>query len=218
MLTKQIHQIEKAVREKFLRDSSGHDWWHIYRVKKLALFIAQKENADVKYVEVLALLHESADHKLVQNEQKSLNELSAFLRDIGLDDKHIASLMREIPEISYRGAGVPDTPQRLECNIVRDADRLDAIGAIGIARTFAYGGKYQRLLYHPDIKPENHNDFESYKGSSNPTINHFYEKLLLLKDRMHTETAKAIAEKRHQKMEIFLQNFLQEWNLQDFKH
>jgi len=218
MHIKQIRQIEDAVRKKHLLDSSGHDWWHIHRVKQLAIFIAQEENADVKYTEVLALLHESADHKLVQDAQKSLNELSNFLTTIELDEKIIARLIREIPEISYRGAGVPDTPQSSECNIVRDADRLDAIGAIGIARTFAYGGKHQRLLYHPDIKPQNHRNFESYKNNTNPTINHFYEKLLLLKDRMHTKTAKAIAEKRHQKMEIFLQDFLNEWNSQDFKH
>ncbi len=126
--------------------------------------------------------------------------------------------IHEIPLISCRGAGVADKEASLECNIVRDADRLDAIGAIGIARTFAFGGKYNRWLYHPDIEPKMHSNVEAYKENTNSTINHFYEKLLLLKDRIHTKTAKAIADNRHRKMEVFLEDFLQAWNLDDFKH
>lgn len=210
-----INKIQQYVTEKLGKDSSGHDWWHILRVRNLALHIAEKEDANMKYCEMLALLHETTDHKLVNNENASLAELSSFLKKQNIEDKLIQQLIHEIPLVSYRGAGVPDEEASLECNIVRDADRLDAIGAIGIARTFAYGGKHNRLLYHPEIKPQNHTSFESYKNSNNPTINHFYEKLLLLKDRMHTFTAKSIAKKRHKRMEDFLANFLNEWDLKD---
>ncbi len=210
-----IQSIEKLICTKLSKDSSGHDWWHILRVRNLALHIAEKEDADIHYCEMLALLHETADHKLVKDENASLSELSDFLKKQHIKDKLTQQLIHEIPLVSYRGAGVPDKEASLECNIVRDADRLDAIGAIGIARTFAYGGKHDRLLYHPNIKPENHTSFESYKNSNNATINHFYEKLLLLKERMHTKTAKNIALKRHKRMEDFLVNFLNEWDLKD---
>lgn len=210
-----IQSIEKLICTKLSKDSSGHDWSHILRVRNLALHIARKEDADIHYCEMLALLHETADHKLVDDENASLAELSGFLKKHKIEDKLIQQLIHEIPLVSYRGAGVPDEEASLECNIVRDADRLDAIGAIGIARTFAYGGKHNRLLYDPEIKPKLHNSFEEYKGSLQPTINHFYEKLLLLKDRMHTSTAKSIAEKRHQRMKEFLENFFNEWDLED---
>ncbi len=200
------------VRVKFEKENSGHDWWHIYRVWKLALKIAKAENANLFYVEMAALLHDLDDWKL-NIEGHQLNNAEKWMQKLEMQKEDIVAISKIIDEVSFKGAGVDTPASTIEAKIVQDADRLDAIGAIGIARTFSYGGCKNRLIYDPEIEPEQHIDFESYKNSNAPTVNHFYEKLLLLKDRMHTKTAKELAEKRHHFLEIYLKQFFNEWNL-----
>jgi uncharacterized protein len=213
-----LESIENQIKSKYFNDSGGHDWCHIIRVRNLAVFIAEQENADIFYSELLAILHETTDYKLVEDVKNNLQEILQLCEDCDIEKPIINRLVKEIPQISYQGAGVVDNEASLECNIVRDADRLDAMGAIGIARTFAYGGKHSRIMYNPEIQPKLHQSFEDYKNSQNTTINHFFEKLLLLKDRMHTDTACKIAQKRHLIMKTFLKDFKNEWNMDDVKH
>lgn len=205
-----VFSTEMFVRQKLENDGSGHDWWHIYRVRNLALKIAETEGGDSFTVEMAALLHDIDDWKITGNSEQ--NQVKNWLNKLGTDEETSGNILEIIEQVSFKGAGVETIPSTPEAKIVQDADRLDAIGAIGIARTFAYGGSKGRLIYNPDIKPENHVDFEAYKKNNGPTINHFYEKLLLLKDRLNTVTARRIAEKRHQFMESFLEEFFREWH------
>jgi uncharacterized protein len=204
-----IKATENYVRNHFESESSGHDWWHIYRVRNMAIKIAEKEGGDLFVVEMAALLHDLDDWKLSDAGQESKTE--KWLNSIDFPKLEIPVVLEIIEQVSFKGAGVENRATSVEAKIVQDADRLDAIGAIGIARTFAYGGNKGRLIYHPDIKPEMHNSFDEYKKTTAPTINHFYEKLLLLKEMLNTETAKGIAEKRHRFMETFLEQFYGEW-------
>ncbi len=200
------------VKDTLAGDGSGHDWWHVYRVWKMAVHLRESEGGDLLSIELAALLHDIADHKFHGGDlTKGPAVAAAFLRKQGADEALIQRVAAIIGEVSYKGARVADTVSSTEAQIVQDADRLDAIGAIGIARTFAYGGSRNRPLYDPAIPPVMHHDFESYRKSENPTINHFYEKLLLLKERMHTPSAKRIAEERHRFMELFLERFYLEW-------
>lgn len=204
-----LSQTEAFIRKQFESEGSGHDWWHIYRVKNLALELAKSEGGNFFIIEMAALLHDLDDWKLSESEQNSKSEAWLKKQTVSVSDsKHILEI---IEQVSFKGAGVKTSASSLEAQIVQDADRMDAIGAIGIARTFAYGGHKSRLLYHPEIKPEMHQSFEAYKKTTAPTINHFYEKLLLLKDRMNTSTAKQMAEERHKYMELFLDQFFREW-------
>ena len=201
------------VKERLKNDSSGHDWWHIYRVHKLAKYIAIQEGANVFIVELAALLHDISDWKMNGGDEKAGGRIAKdWLQRLGV----IPHICNQVDDIictsSFKGAKVQDNMQTPEGEIVQDADRLDAIGAIGIARTFAYGGHKNRLMYDPNTKPMLHESFESYKQNDSSTINHFYEKLLLLKDRMHTKTAKALAEERHGFMDLFLKEFYKEWD------
>lgn len=202
----------KYAEEKLSGESSGHDWWHVYRVWKMAKNIGAKENADLFVVELAALLHDIADYKMHGGDdtvgQKVARE---WLEKQLVDEDIILHVCEIIKEASFKGANVETKIKTIEGKVVQDADRLDAIGAIGIGRTFAYGGNKGREMYNPKIKPELHNSFEQYKNNNSPTLNHFYEKLLLLKDLMNTETAKDIANKRHRIMEEFLEEFLGEW-------
>lgn len=202
------------MQEKFSGEGSGHDWWHIYRVWQNALFIAKSENADLLVVQLGALLHDIADWKF-QDGDESAGERAArqYLASLEVPELIIAEVCRIINEISFKGAGVATPMSTLEGQIVQDADRLDAIGAIGIARAFAYGGFRHREMYNPNIPPENHGSFAAYKNNSGPTVNHFYEKLLLLKDRMNTTTGRALARERHQYMLSFLNQFYREWDI-----
>lgn len=202
------------VKEIMSEESSGHDWWHIYRVWNLARKIAEKENANIFIVEMAALLHDVEDWKLKESLQTDGKVKEWFVK-VNISEKEINEILHIIENISYKGANVAENPLTIEGKIVQDADRIDAIGAIGVARAFAYGGSKGRELYNPEIEPEMHNDFAAYKSSKGHTINHFYEKLLLLKDRMNTETAKQIAIKRHEFLITFLENFNKEWNLED---
>lgn len=205
------------VRREFERDSSGHDWWHIHRVWKNALALCRYEKADVFTVELAALLHDLDDWKLNPSADGRPLRAEAWLRQMEIDPA-VAEHVREIiTHLSFKGAGVENQISTLEGMIVQDADRLDAIGAVGIARAFAYGGHTERLLYDPDVPPQMHQSFEQYKSSQSATINHFYEKLLLLKERMNTPTARKIAAQRHAYMETFLEQFMKEWDGKDFE-
>ncbi|WP_103665460.1 HD domain-containing protein [Gracilimonas amylolytica] len=203
---------EAYVRQKLEGEGSGHDWWHIHRVRNVALQIGKQEKADLFVVELAALLHDIADHKFHGgNEDIGPATARKWLEELEVPEpiiKHVTNIIRDV---SFKGAEV-DTPMKtVEGKVVQDADRLDALGAIGIARAFAYGGYKERELYNPDIKPESHRSFEDYKKSTGPTINHFYEKLFLLKDRMNTESGRKIADERHKYMEDFVARFLREW-------
>lgn len=211
----QIQKTIDFIREHFEQESSGHDWWHVYRVWQLAKKIAVKEKADLFKVEMAALLHDLDDWKLVDQQVTSQSNAESWMNKIDVETQGQQDILEIIEEVSFKGAGVETRPSTIEAKVVQDADRLDAIGAIGIARTFAYGGHKNRLIYDPEVKPEMHENFSAYQKSTAPTINHFYEKLLLLKDRMNTTTARQLAEKRHQFMETFLDQFFQEWNVSD---
>lgn len=203
-----LSETENYIRDYFENEGSGHDWWHIHRVRNMALKLAEKEGGNLFVIEMAALLHDLDDWKLSSGIE---SKTERWLKLINLDDSSMKTILRIIEQVSFKGAGVENKATTLEAKIVQDADRLDAIGAIGIARTFAYGGHKSRPIYHPDIKPVMHTDFESYKNNSAPTINHFYEKLLLLKNSLNTETAIEIAKNRHIFMEAFLQQFFAEW-------
>lgn len=212
-ITRAIAQIAAKVRDRFLREGTGHDWWHIERVRRMALEIGRAEEADLVIVELGALLHDMADHKLHGGDvEAGIALIEQWLHEEELGGEIADPVIQIARHVSYKGAKVEDTQLDLEGRVVRDADRLDAMGAIGIARTFAYGGSKGRLLYDPGLSPEFHQSFDEYKGSTAPTINHFYEKLLLLKDRMHTETGKRLADERHRFMETYLDQFFREWN------
>lgn len=204
--------IREEVKAIFEGEGSGHDWWHIYRVTETAKTISKQENADIFLVELTALLHDLGDHKLFKEENAQEILICKLLKKYNCSDTLINSVLSNVKSVSYKGANVDTTPNTIEGKIVQDADRLDAIGAIGIARAFSFGAHHNRLMYHPEQTPELHNTFESYKNSQGHTINHFYEKLLLLKDRMQTKTGKEIAQKRHQYMESFLKQFYLEWD------
>ena len=201
---------EDFIKQHFATDSSGHDWWHIHRVRNMAVHLAEKEGGNLFLIEMAALLHDLDDWKLANGEATS--KTKSWLNNIGINKKDAERIEQIIEQVSFKGAGVETKADSLEAQIVQDADRLDAIGAIGIARTFAYGGNKGRLIHHPDIEPQFHDSFEEYKKTTAPTINHFYEKLLLLKDRMNTKAAKKIAEERHRFMEDFLEQFFYEWD------
>ncbi|KJF44504.1 phosphohydrolase [Draconibacterium sediminis] len=205
-----ISATENFIKQHFASDSSGHDWWHIHRVRNMAVHLAENEGGDLFLIEMAALLHDLDDWKLGNGENSSRTK--SWLEQISISKKDADKIEQIIEQVSFKGAGVETKTSSLEAQIVQDADRLDAIGAIGIARTFAYGGNKGRLLHHPDIEPQLHNSFEEYKKTTAPTINHFYEKLLLLKDRMNTKAAQKIAEKRHVFMENFLAQFFSEWD------
>ena len=203
------------VKEKLEGAEAGHDWFHIERVWKLSKKIAEKEGGNLEVIELSALLHDIADPKFHNGDETLALKISQnFLEEIHIDTELIEQVLFVIKNISFKNrAEAPENPP-LELQIVQDADRLDAIGAIGIARTFNFGGFKNNLMYHPEIKPNLGMNKEEYKKSNGTTINHFYEKLLLLKDLMNTETAKRIASERHDFMLQFLDEFYKEWNVE----
>jgi len=210
-----IHQVEEFVKRTLGYAEGGHDWWHIYRVRNLARNIYKREQngADLFIVELGALLHDIADQKFHDGDESvGPRKAEEFLNSLGVDSGVVIHVKQIIENISFKGGEQTSNFKSSEFDIVQDADRLDAMGAIGIARTFNYGGHKGRLLYHPDIKPKLNMSKEEYKKSTAPTINHFYEKLLLLKDRMNTKTGREMAEHRHKYMEGFLQEFYKEWD------
>ena len=200
------------VKELLSGEGSGHDWWHIYRVWNNAKLIAAQEQVNLYIVELAALLHDIGDHKFHNGDETVGPRLAReWLLKCNVNAEETDHVCSIIGELSFKGAGTSSEMKTLEGRVVQDADRLDAIGAIGIARAFAYGGHKGRELYNPSIKPVLHSSFGQYKASTAPTLNHFYEKLLLLKDRMHTQTARKLAEERHRYMEGFLERFYAEW-------
>ena len=201
------------VKQQLENAEGGHDWFHIERVYKNTLLIAQEEDdCDLTIVKLAALLHDIADSKFHNgDEQVGPKMARTFLESQGVSEEIIAHVIAIIENISFKGGNFEKQFSSKELDIVQDADRLDAIGAIGIARTFNYGGFKNRPLYNPAIQPNLNMNKEEYKNNNAPTINHFYEKLLLLKDKMNTETGKQIAEKRHVYMQNFLSQFYAEW-------
>ena len=208
-----VHKTILFVQEKLENAEGGHDWFHIERVYKNALLIAENEVCDVNVVKLGALLHDIADSKFHDGDEAIGPKIAReFLESENADEVTIQHVINIIENLSFKGGNAEKTFSSVELDIVQDADRLDAMGAIGIARTFNYGGFKNRPLYNPNIAPNLHMSKEEYKNSEAPTINHFYEKLLLLRDKMNTETGGKIAQERHQFMTNFLSQFYAEWD------
>lgn len=210
-----IKKTKEFVKNTLQGAVGGHDWFHTERVYKNALLISDGENADTTVVALAALLHDIADYKFNDgDEEKAITVSREFLKSIGVNETLREKVLFVIKNVSYSSSlGKKDGfTHNIELQIVQDADRLDALGAIGIARCFNYGGYKNREIYNPDIAPDPTMDKATYKKSNAPSLNHFYEKLLLLKDQMHTRTAKNIANKRHTFMEYYLEQFYNEWN------
>lgn len=204
-----LRNIEAIVKEEFSDDSTGHDWWHAKRVRDMAIRIAklEKKDVDMFLLEVASLVHDIEDWKLEEVHMKSrLGKVRIILERLGCDEDFSKKINAIVTNISFKGNGA-NVPDSLEGKIVQDADRLDALGAIGIARTFAYGGKKGQTLYNQDIKPHEYKNFEAFKKRKTTTLNHFYEKLLQVKDKLNTRSAKRIAQSRHQFLEDFLNRF-----------
>lgn len=203
------------VKKELQGAEGGHDWWHIYRVWNLSKNICLNEKADLLIVELSALLHDIADSKFNNGDEEiGPKKAKEFLLTQNLQESVIEHVEKIIKNISFKNSFDSNLNKfsSIELQIVQDADRLDAIGAIGVARTFNFGGFKQRELYNPNVKPNLKMSKEEYKNSNSPTINHFYEKLLLLKDKMNTKTGKDMAQKRHEFMELFLEEFYLEWD------
>lgn len=207
-----INSTIQFVKSHLQNAEGGHDWWHIYRVWNLTRKILEIEKADRLVCELGALLHDIADHKFHDGDDKKGSLITKeFLMNEELDEEKIEKITFIIENISFKGGVNENIEKPIELKIVQDADRLDAMGAIGIARTFNYGGFKNRKIYEPEIKPKQYKSALEYKKSDSPTINHFYEKLLLLGNLMNTETGKKLAEKRHQFMLEYLDRFFSEW-------
>lgn len=216
MNEEQFIRLHTLVEERFRNHGADHDYEHLQRVVRLALHLQSVEGGELEVVHAAALLHDISDHKLnggVLNDNGRVTR--EILENLGAADAFICKTEAIVDAVSFKGNGVKDLPGSLELSIVRDADRLDAIGAIGIARAFHYGGSRNRPLFEAGTKPETHDTFEEYAKDQSHTLNHFYEKLLLLKDRLETKEAKRIAEQRHGLMEIFVKSFQDEWFLKD---
>jgi len=207
-----VEKTVNFVKEKLHGAEGGHDWFHIERVYRNALLIAKSEECDLLVVKLAALLHDIADSKFHNGDETVGPKMARdFLIGSNVNEETILHVVNIIENISFKGGNSAKTFHSIELDIVQDADRLDAIGAIGIARAFNYGGFKNRQLYNPEKKPKFGMDKEEYKKSDSPTINHFYEKLLTLKDRMNTKTGKELALARHHYLENFLTQFYDEW-------
>lgn len=201
------------VKQRLLNAEGGHDWFHTHRVFKNAQHIAKTENVDALVIALGALLHDIADSKFYDGDETVGPKIAReFLFRQDVDSVIIEHVIKIIENISFKGGNEKQKFSSPELDVIQDADRLDAIGAIGIARCFNYGGFKNRKLFDPSIKPKMNMTKEEYKTSTTPTINHFYEKLLLLKDRINTKTGRRIANKRHQFMELYLEQFYAEWD------
>ena len=210
-----IDQTISFVKEVLKNAETGHDWFHVERVYKNAILINRGENSNLLIVSLAALLHDIADSKFNNGDEEIGPKLATeFMQSINLDEEIINHVVHIISNMSYKNEFLSEKKfnKSIEFKVVQDADRLDAMGAIGIARCFNYGGFKNRVLYNPNVKPNLNLTKEEYKNSTSPTINHFYEKLLLLKEKMNTDTGKKIAEKRHKFMENYLKQFYNEWN------
>ncbi|AZA75259.1 HD domain-containing protein [Chryseobacterium indoltheticum] len=209
-----IQNTIQFVKEKLEGAEAGHDWFHIERVWKLSKKIALTEDCNLEVVELSALLHDIADPKFHNGDETVALKISReFLESQNAEEEIIQQVLFIIQNISFKNRNEVPADLPIELKIVQDADRIDAIGAIGVARTFNFGGFKNNLMYHPDIQPKLNMSKEEYKKSNGTTINHFYEKLLLLKDLMNTNEGEKIAEERHQFMLTFLDQFMKEWNV-----
>ena len=207
-----VSRVAEHIKARFSGEGSGHDWYHIERVWQLARRLAREEGAVMEIAELGALVHDIADWKFHGGDDAvGPREAERLLREEGAPEALIAPVVDIVATISYKGAGVATPMRTLEGRCVQDADRLDALGAIGIARCFAYGGYAGRALYDPALPPVMHASAEAYKAAKGSSLNHFHEKLLLLKDRMNTPAGLRLAQERHQFMEGFVAQFLREW-------
>jgi uncharacterized protein len=207
-----IQKTADHVRVLLAGEGSGHDWFHVERVRCVALAIGREEGAELFVLELAALLHDLADWKFAGGDHDAGPRAARdWLTSLDVAPTLVDHICEIIAGLSFKGAGVATPMPTIEGRCVQDADRLDALGAIGIARAFAYGGHKGRPLYDPDVPPEPHQSFEAYKKNVGPTINHFYEKLLLLKDRMNTAAGQRLAAARHAFLEQFLDQFFAEW-------
>lgn len=209
-----INAIAKEVQKRLSNGEAGHDWWHVWRVWQMARRIGRAERADFFVVELAALLHDIADWKFHRGDDRIGSKVArTILKKYAVSQEVIRSVCEIVALVSFKGAGVTTQPKTIEGKVVQDADRLDAIGAIGIARAFAFGGHRRRPLYDPAIQPILHRTKTAYFAAqyTGTSINHFYEKLLLLNDRMNTRTAKKIAESRHRFILAYLKEFFREW-------
>lgn len=207
-----IRNTIEFVKKELENDYTGHDFWHIYRVTTISKKIAKEENADIYICELAALLHDVADEKLTNNEGKGLKKIRSFLEENKVDKEDIKHIIEIISTMSYKGGTNKKDMRTLEGKIVQDADRLDAIGAIGVARCMCYTGAKQRPIYEPNENIRENMTLDEYRSNKGNAINHFYEKLLKLKDQMNTKSAKELAKGRHKFLEEFLDNFHMEWN------
>jgi uncharacterized protein len=211
-----IASTEDYVKDRLPIDATGHDWHHVFRVRRHALRIAEAEGADRLIVDLAALLHDIADHKFHGGDETAGPRAARqWLERQAAPAELVDEVCQIIERLSFKGAGVAAESLSLAGQCVQDADRLDALGAIGIARAFAYGGHKDRPLHDPQASPEMHTSFAAYKKGSGPTLNHFYEKLLLLKDRMNTATGRKLAEPRHAFLEEFVRRFRKEWEAEE---
>lgn len=207
-----ISATESFVKSELEGGEAGHDWWHIDRVRKSALHLARQEGANLFIVELGALLHDIGDSKFHDGDENlGPRKVKTFLESLNLETNSIEHLIQIVENISFTKSLESSNFRSLELNVIQDADRLDAIGAIGIARAFSFGGYKKRIFYDPEIPPIKNISKEEYKKRSSPTINHFYEKLLLLKDMMNTQAGQRMAQERHQFMELYLEQFYSEW-------
>lgn len=211
-----ITHTAKFVKRSLQDAESGHDWWHIQRVWNITKTLLRHEDADPLVCELAALLHDIADSKFHDGDESIGPSVAGkFLESLGVDPVAIEHVKAIILNMSFKASLGTVKFHSKELAVVQDADRLDAIGAIGIARAFNYGGYKNREIYNPEIKPVPTQSKEAYKNSAAPTINHFYEKLLLLKDKMNTSYGLRMAERRHQFLEVFLEQFYADWNGED---
>lgn len=210
-----IENTKQFVKSTLMSAEGGHDWFHVERVLKTAVYIAKKEKASLFMVKLGALLHDIADSKFHEgNEEIGPLIAEKFLKSQNISQSDLEHVINIIKYVSFKNSFDNTVFESIELEIIKDADRLDAIGAIGIARCFNYGGFKNRLIYDPDISIVSHKNKTSYKNSTAPSFNHFYEKLLLLKDLMHTKTAKDLAEERHEFMIKYIKQFKKEWHLE----
>ena len=211
-----VKTIIEHVKNQFESDTTGHDWFHIERVYNMACHLQSIEGGDLEIIQLAALLHDISDYKMNGGKLNDGGKVAfQLLIELGYNEEKASFIAEIIDGVSFKGALVEDHQLSIEGKIVQDADRLDAIGAMGIARAFAYGGSKNRPIYDPTTSPVLHDDFKKYATAKSHTINHFYEKLLLLKDRLHTKSAQEIGEKRHQIMTTYLEQFFDEWNLKN---
>lgn len=209
-----VRSVLHTVKALFQGEGTGHDWWHIHRVLNMSLHLSSAEGANLRIAALGALLHDIADHKFHGGDLTKGPEVAeAVLRTNGADAETTKHVVAIVNEVTFKGAHVATPVSSKEAACVQDADRLDAIGAIGIARAFAYGGAKHRPLHDPEQAPETHSSFEAYATSIGATTSHFYEKLLLLRDRMNTDEGRRIATERHDFMLLYLEQFFKEWNI-----